>query len=548
MRSIIDRDIARLEERIRTLKSRRNGLSPISRLPPEILCNIFSLIEDVFSSNRSPKFWTNFSQVSHHWRSTALSAPELWTKIPVNLPCRWIQERLIRSKMAKLTIRSGPSFLASIPKTTTIEAVRSCLYRMNRIEELQLTANAKTLEKIFRDLPKSAPQLHTLCIGGATTFSVHEDFLHDAERLRRVELTNCKISLESRLLTGLTRLSLQDSLKANSGSSIIQLLNALQRMPALTNLYLINSIPGDSKGSSTYPVVDLPCLRKLHISSGVGALTTFLCHITVPHSTILVLTCKENQSAQIDFSNFLSVLATKFLSSLVIKRIGLQLNKFCGLEFYIWTTAVFQCQLQVVLTWPMPYPQNHVKALTCAFNAMRLPFLTQLHISTMHYIDSQTWVNTFGKLPLLKRVRVNGSALHSFLRALVHKTMAAEKSKKAYYNPSFPNLRYIDLIGCDFSGTGSRSASVDMLLDCLMERCERRAVVRELDLKDCYYISSDDVERFEEVVDVIWDGIEQEFSEDEDEEEEDEEEKDYDSDGNTIYSDEFEYFHDPYLW
>ena len=35
MRSIIDREIARLQENIRALKSRRNELSPISRLPTE---------------------------------------------------------------------------------------------------------------------------------------------------------------------------------------------------------------------------------------------------------------------------------------------------------------------------------------------------------------------------------------------------------------------------------------------------------------------------------------------------------------------------------
>ena len=52
MRSSIDREIARLKESIRALKSRRNELSPISRLPAEILCNIFSLIEDnIFSSS-----------------------------------------------------------------------------------------------------------------------------------------------------------------------------------------------------------------------------------------------------------------------------------------------------------------------------------------------------------------------------------------------------------------------------------------------------------------------------------------------------------------
>jgi hypothetical protein len=43
-----------------------------------------------------------------------------------------------------------------------------------------------------------------------------------------------------------------------------------------------------------------------------------------------------------------------------------------------------------------------------------------------------------------------------------------------------------------------------MLLDYLMERCERNAEVPD----DCYHISSNDVERLEEiVVDVTWDGI-----------------------------------------
>ena len=75
MRSSIDREIARLKESIRALKSRRNELSPISRLPAEILCNIFSLIEDnIFSSGRSPKSWTNFSRVYHNIGDQQLSA------------------------------------------------------------------------------------------------------------------------------------------------------------------------------------------------------------------------------------------------------------------------------------------------------------------------------------------------------------------------------------------------------------------------------------------------------------------------------------------
>ena len=446
-RSIIDRDIAHLEERIRTLKSRRNELSPMSRVPVEILCKIFSLVEDnsTVYLGQSPESWTNFSQVSQHWRSSALSAPELWTKIPLSYP-RWAQEMLKRSKMAKLTIRSNLSLEASNPKT--IETIRSCLNEMNRVEEINLTSiQALKLEEIFRDLPKSAPQLHTLCIGvggfsyysTGTGFSIPEDFLCDTDRLRRVELTKYKISWDSRLLTGLTRLTLEDSLNANS--SITQFLHALQQMPALTDLHLKDSIPNDSNSPSTYPVVDLPCLRVLRISSVVGPLTTVLRHINFPHSAMLNLTCKENQSTQIDFSNFLSVLATKFLSSLVIRSLSLRVPddmvgpQTHGLEFYFWTTAfiqdcfppasspISQAQLQLVLTWPTPQRDSHVKVLTCAFDAMSLAFLTQLQISTLDCIDSMTWIKTFGKLPLLERVCMQGSYTpYSFLEALVYKT------------------------------------------------------------------------------------------------------------------------------
>ena len=106
-RSIIDQKIARLEESvresIRALKSRRNELSPISRLPTEILCNIFKFS---LTDYPRPETWTNFNQVSQHWRSSALSAPELWTNIILSYP-RWTQEMLKRSKKAKLTLRSG---------------------------------------------------------------------------------------------------------------------------------------------------------------------------------------------------------------------------------------------------------------------------------------------------------------------------------------------------------------------------------------------------------------------------------------------------------
>ena len=417
---------------------------------------------------------------------------------------------LIRSKKAKLTIRSGPFLGKSEPRT--IETVRLCLYEMNRVEEIELCGiPGLILKEIFRE-PKSAPQLHTLSIS-RTAFSIDEDFLYDTGRLRRVELINCEISWDSQLLTGLTRLTLKNSLKAKS--SIIQVLNALRRMPALTHLYLNRSIPDDLEGPSTYAVVDLPCLRVLTIVSGVGALATFLRHISFPHSTISNLICKDNHSTEDDFSKNFSVLATKFLSNLVIRGLRLEYSDYSDDEFHLWTTSPIQeCQclqsppnsqsgIHLVLPW------YSFETLNYAFDAMSLSFLTQLQLSISKAIDFQTWVEIFGRLPFLERVCLQRSAPRPFFEALVYKTKAGEKSKAVYHDVSFPKLRYIHLVGIDF---GYRSSiSVDTLLDCLMERYKRNAEVQVFRLEDSYYISPDDVERLKkvvQVVDVIWEGKE----------------------------------------
>ena len=147
----------------------------------------------------------------------------------------------------------------------------------------------------------------------------------------------------------------------------------------------------------------------------------------------------------------------------------------------------------------------------------------------MDYIDPVTLINAFGELPLLKRVCVQGSAPRSFLAALVCRLKAAEKSETAYRTVFFPQLHHIDLEGTDFDAARHpRSILIDELLDCLMERCERKAEVQVLRLDNCSFVSCDVVQRLcEIVVDVGWDGILhwQGLADDD---------GDYDSEGNII--------------
>jgi hypothetical protein len=308
-------------------------------------------------------------------------------------------------------------------------------------------------------------------------------------------------------------------------------------MPALTNLDLEDSIPPDSGGlsTSTNLLVDLPCLRVLRIWSDVGALTTVLRYITFPSTAVLKLTCRKTP-AKVDFSNFLSVLATKYLSSLAIRCLTLQnLDITVGLRFLVWTTvADFRgpAQLELDLTCLLSL-EIWTKTLAAVLDVLNLSTLTELRISNGDYIDSKIWLKTFGKLPLLERAHImNSYTVPSFLSALVYKTEAAEKSQTAYHDVSFPKLRYIHLEDVDFNETNIEPGLFDMLMDCLIERYERHAEVQGLRLGDCYNLSEEHVNRLEEiVVDVIWDGIEQIDSIDYGSEED----RVYDTDGNTIY-------------
>ena len=159
--------------------------------------------------------------------------------------------------------------------------------------------------------------------------------------------------------------SLKVSLEATRKSSIIQVLQALQRMPALINLLLKDSIPIDAEGPFTYAVIDLPCLRVLNTSSSIGAVTRTAVlpvhHISFPRSATLNLTCKESLFRS-TFQAFF-VLATRFLWTLVIQSFSLRVSYYHNthnLEFYLWgagqlpslrTASQFPKFLSLKMSW-----------------------------------------------------------------------------------------------------------------------------------------------------------------------------------------------------
>ena len=84
-----------LEYKERTLKEKmanyRSLLSPVHRLPPEILTQIFELCageEPLLSPDRNPAI-VSLTQVCGRWRQTALSVPQLWCCVSLVLGIEW---------------------------------------------------------------------------------------------------------------------------------------------------------------------------------------------------------------------------------------------------------------------------------------------------------------------------------------------------------------------------------------------------------------------------------------------------------------------------
>ncbi|KAG2015325.1 hypothetical protein CC2G_008608 [Coprinopsis cinerea AmutBmut pab1-1] len=96
-----------IEKRMRLLRFERNKLSPVSRLPAEVLSEIFVWRA---SPTEKPRMWVpSITHVCASWREIALNFPPLWSTIhgpAQNMGPSWLATFLERSKGAPLSIHS----------------------------------------------------------------------------------------------------------------------------------------------------------------------------------------------------------------------------------------------------------------------------------------------------------------------------------------------------------------------------------------------------------------------------------------------------------
>ncbi|VDB86382.1 unnamed protein product [Peniophora sp. CBMAI 1063] len=284
-------------------------VSPISRLPPEILASIFLFVamddpprKRYFPSQEPSRLgWVRISHVSKLWRSLCLRTPDLWALHVAILP----------DALTEFLERAGDD----VPLDIHLELENVIgyqhdfqelilLHSIKRIRRMKWsTLHGQTFDNICACLQDSAlPTLETLALDLQHTPSRDHDFSHRlydhpvyAPRLTSISFTNCFIPLIAPTLTYLYFEKLQLPSKF--------LLALLLKVPLLEEMELHScTLSIDFTGCA---IVPLPRLESLTLwrdadARGIPAKTfkTLMEHLSFPPRTYLYIAYECPDSAE----------------------------------------------------------------------------------------------------------------------------------------------------------------------------------------------------------------------------------------------------------
>jgi F-box-like len=211
----IDNEINSMQESIlaliAALRSRRNALAPVSRLPPEVLAAVFSILSlSTWDKETGYLEWTCVVRVCHRWRETALNYPPLWSHINfTKLTPVAMVEILSRAKMAPLHLE------ANVTRWNVVQFHAVGMQLKTHISHTRHLSISGPLQSALRRLISSAPILESLSLSNRSHPSASLQVIIPVNLLNcttpsltSLELESCDISWKSPLLKGLQTLKI----------------------------------------------------------------------------------------------------------------------------------------------------------------------------------------------------------------------------------------------------------------------------------------------------------------------------------------------------
>lgn len=274
------------EREIVKIKRQLNKLSPIYRLPPEILGTIFICVaRSVFDLTR-PYGWIRLTHACYEWREVALHTPRLWSHIYLVRNLEFMREVFARSKEAPLHV--------DILSYETPEVVELAFAHIHHTAVLQLR---RGFEKAIGNIPfpPFAPVLGRLEL---STEDPESPIANMVLNCRMPELFHLDVHSAAFLFpwsrpifqNSLTHLTFSNTDRRMS-AALHEVLKVLSGMPTLKLVdfddVLAPPLPSSLSACNTIHLPQLEVLRLRGLCSGC---TPFLQHIAYPCTTRLCIT------------------------------------------------------------------------------------------------------------------------------------------------------------------------------------------------------------------------------------------------------------------
>ncbi|KAG2009591.1 hypothetical protein CC2G_012506 [Coprinopsis cinerea AmutBmut pab1-1] len=289
----ISLQIQNLTRRHRDLRSQRNELALISRIPNELLQKVFLVLRGAQPNEAGYRQVIQLTHVCRRWRRVGLGQPELWAYI-TDKHLQAVSTLLDRSKSVPLTVvlccRSNEH--ARTPEALLLETKIQDALSRRVLRSLDICNDSEILGWRVGALPGGAPVLHTLRLWMVNTLKgaiellstkLPDIFPEGAPLLRRVLLLGCHLPWTSRLFEGLTSLEIHDR-HPSIASSAAEFLDALGRMTKLEHLHLDIKVPDSNQPATKDRLVALPSLKSLYVEGSLSECIDFLEHVVIPGS------------------------------------------------------------------------------------------------------------------------------------------------------------------------------------------------------------------------------------------------------------------------
>ncbi|KAH7909739.1 hypothetical protein BJ138DRAFT_1154562 [Hygrophoropsis aurantiaca] len=566
----IDKEIASLTKRLLELRSRRNAITCISTLPPELLAKVF--MDCAVQAYQRGKYnrpmsltWVHVTHVCRHWRQVALGFPSLWTLLVPENP-RWTEEMLIRSKMAPLVIDVD---LSHLPFKNLSDSTSRALKHISRVQELRLVLPPEETSPFKAFLRSPAPLLKSLALSDTPervawyphTTSIQEDlFSGHTPNLRKVSLERCQMSWPSTLLVNLTHLDIRHAVP-QFRPSLSQLLSSLNRIPALRSCMLVDALPHfpeNVTSVSSVPTEDqvpLLALELLRLEGSLLECVQVLAHLRYPKNAILKLNCFATRPDGQDFSPLFPFISqpgrcnidsslpacATFQSMFIYPRMFRSLGSY---GVHVWFDTLEQpsgsivsrssdyltelcgadgdCLFALNASWRTHSPMSPIFSIC---GVLPLSNIRNLVVSNRSELSEGFWSQTFHNSRNLKNITLINSSIQGFVKALAKDALGGHQpGENTILLPSLDSIT-LDLVHFDETGDigGYRGVTPMDLRDALTARANQGVEIQRLSITGCCNLSSDDVNLLEKVVvDLVWDSYEHYDEDDEDEEDEDE--------------------------